>query len=288
MARAKVTKESTPRMARKPPALLAGIGARRNSSGAELRASGLNTRLASPDSGCDARARHTGWVSNTFLGLRLTQRAGSPNNAPMNVIKRIIILSALVWVFPFPAYAEDSVVGIWSSTARTKGGLGSQWVFTKEGKVTHTFGALVDFKYEIKGNRIKTTFQDTDQAINEVTEDEFTLGGETLTLNPRTPDRKQVMKRAGKPHKGAHAIVGDWTYTHYTGGPALMRYSREGVVQLSVPFRTLAGTYRINQGALNIEFVDQKAITNKFRRDDNLLILMESVNAENKYTEFRY
>jgi hypothetical protein len=61
MARAKVTKESTPRMARKPPALLAGIGARLNSSGAELRASGLNTRLASPDSGCDARARHTGF-----------------------------------------------------------------------------------------------------------------------------------------------------------------------------------------------------------------------------------
>ena len=206
----------------------------------------------------------------------------------MNITKRITILILLIWLFPVSVSAEDSMVGIWSSLARTKGGLGSQWVFTKEGKVTHTFGALVDFKYEIKGNRIKTTFQGTDQTINEVTDEEFTIDGETLTLNPRTPDRKQVMKRAGKPYKGAHALVGVWTYTHYTGGPALMRYSREGIVQLSVPFRTLAGTYRINQGVLNIELADQKAITSKFKRDNNLLILTEGTTAENKYMEFRY
>lgn len=200
----------------------------------------------------------------------------------------IIILSTLIWFIHASAFAEDSVVGIWSSMARTKGGLGSQWIFTKEGKVTHTFGALVDFKYEIKGNRLKTTFEVPDQSTNEVVEEEFTLDGETLTLNPRTPDRKQVMKRLGKSHNGKHAIVGDWTYTHYTGGLALMRYSREGVAQLSVPFRTLEGTYRITQGILHIELTDQKTITSKYRRDNNLLILTESANAENKYTEFRY
>lgn len=206
----------------------------------------------------------------------------------MNAIRRIIILSALIWIFPSDVFAEDSVVGIWSSLARTKGGLGSQWVFTKEGKVTHTFGALVDFKYEIKGNRIKTTLHIPDESKDEVVEDEFILAGETLTLNPKVPDRKQVMKRLAKPHSGAHPIVGDWTYTHYTGGSALMRYSRDGTVQLSVPFRTLEGTYRKSQGTLQIEFIDQKTITSKFRRDNKLLILTEGSSGENKYTEFRY
>ena len=56
----KETKESTPRMARKPH-----CASRRNRrspqlAGRKIRASGSNTRLASPDSGCDARARHTG------------------------------------------------------------------------------------------------------------------------------------------------------------------------------------------------------------------------------------
>lgn len=206
----------------------------------------------------------------------------------MNIRKQIIFLPAFLWLFPFSVSAEDGVFEIWSSVARTKGGLGSQWVFTKDGKVTHTFGALVDFKYEITGNRIKTTFDIPDQSKDEVVEEEFVLDGETLTLNPKEPDRKQVMKRIGKPHSSSHAIVGDWTYTHYTGGPALMRYSRNGVVQLSVPFRTTEGAYRITHGTLHVAFSDQKPFSGKIRRENNLLILSEGPNVESKYREFRY
>src|SRR3989344_7270232 len=65
----KETKEKAARMARLPH-----CASRRNRrspqlAGHEIRASGSNTRLAAPDSGCDARARHTGWVSKTFSGF---------------------------------------------------------------------------------------------------------------------------------------------------------------------------------------------------------------------------
>ena len=94
----KETKESTPRMARPFPLHLrlrgkvrgahpcapvrAATGSahpcasRRNRrspqlAGRKIRASGSNTRLASPDSGCDARARRTGGLKNyVFLLLR--------------------------------------------------------------------------------------------------------------------------------------------------------------------------------------------------------------------------
>ena len=61
----KETKEKAARMARLPH-----CASRRNRrspqlAGREIRASGSNTRLASPYSGCDARARHTGRVSKT-------------------------------------------------------------------------------------------------------------------------------------------------------------------------------------------------------------------------------
>src|SRR5438874_10649983 len=110
----------------------------------------------------------------------------------MNARKQILVLSAVALGVLAPALADDSVVGIWSQVSRTKGGLGSQWVFTKEGTCTYTFGALVDFKYEIEGNRLKMTLLQS--GANEVSTEEILIEGDTLTENPKTPERKQVMK----------------------------------------------------------------------------------------------
>src|SRR5438445_739713 len=102
----------------------------------------------------------------------------------MNTRKRIILLGVLFLAVSVPAFADDSVVGIWSQVSRTKGGLGSQWVFTKEGTCTYTFGALVDFKYEIEGNRVKMTLLQS--GANEVSTEEILIEGDTLTENPKT------------------------------------------------------------------------------------------------------
>ena len=207
----------------------------------------------------------------------------------VNAIGRAILLSSLVLLGACSVDADDGVAGIWSSASRTKGGLGSQWIFLKDGNVTYTFGALVDFKYEVIGNRIKTTFLASDQSVtNEVSVEEFSIDGDTLTTNPHSPDRKQVMKRSGGSNTGVPSIVGDWTYTHYTGGPALMRYSRSGIVQLSVPFQTLTGTYRENQGILSVTLRDQKPMNIKFRREKDFLILTDNEAKENKYLVFEY
>jgi hypothetical protein len=207
----------------------------------------------------------------------------------VNAFGRAFLLSGLVLLGACSDAADDGVVGIWSSASRTKGGLGTQWIFLKDGNVTYTFGALVDFKYEISGSRIKTTLLAPDQSVtNEVSVEEFSIDGDTLTVNPQTPDRKLVMKRSGRSETGEPLIVGDWTYTHYTGGPALMRYSRSGTVQLSVPFQTLTGTYRNNQGILSVTLRDQKPMDSKFRREKDFLILTDNESKESKYLKFEY
>ena len=67
-----------------------------------------------------------------------------------------------------------------------------------------------------------------------------------------------------------------------------MRYSRSGIVQLSVPFQTLTGTYRENQGILSVTLRDQKPMNVKFRREKDFLILTDNEAKENKYLVFEY
>src|SRR4030066_868155 len=202
----------------------------------------------------------------------------------MKVHGRALLLICLAFISACHAVTDDSVVGIWSSASRTKGGLGSQWIFAKDGNVTHTFGALVDFKYEVNGSQIKMILLAPDHSVSkEVAVVEFLIDGDTLIVNPQIPERKQVMKRDGEPYKDAPPIVGDWTYTHYTGGPALMRYSRAGIVQLSVPIQTHTGTYKINQGTLAIALRDQKPVHSKYRREKDSLVLTDGEATERKY-----
>ena len=56
-----------------------------------------------------------------------------------------LVLTACVALATLPSAAWSDIGGIWSSTFRTKGGLGSQWTFTDDGRATYTFGVVVDF-----------------------------------------------------------------------------------------------------------------------------------------------
>jgi len=148
---------------------------------------------------------------------------------------------------------------------------------------------LVDFKYEIAGSQITMLLLAPDRSVTkEMVTHEFSINGDTLTEDPQTPDRKQIMRRTGTPYKDAHPIVGEWTYEHSTGGPAIVRYSRTGIVQLSVPFQSLTGTYRTNQGTLTIAPDHQKPVNYKFERDKNSLILTDEEGKVSKFLRFEY
>jgi hypothetical protein len=155
------------------------------------------------------------------------------------------------------AIAAPNIAGLWSADERTKGGLGSQWLFSGDGHVTMSFGAIVDFTYRVEGNKLITTFSQAGEPPEESTA-EFVVSGDVLTINPNDTETKQVMKRMGLRLSGVSPIVGAWTYQHYTGAQAIDRYSSNGRMLLSVPFQTVEGTYQLLDGRVTINLEGQR------------------------------
>lgn len=190
--------------------------------------------------------------------------------------KLLVILSGLIWFISSSSSASDNISGMWSSQSRTKGGLGSQWTLAVDGNATYTFGALVDFSYVVKGNRVTMTLLDSGLVTKNVSVDEYKVEGDTLTINPNDSNKKQIMKRIGRQYPNTNPLIGEWTYKHYSGGPAYMRYSRAGVVELSVPFQSFSGKYRVSEDSINFELQGQKPISNKFHHENMSLIMTGS------------
>jgi hypothetical protein len=188
----------------------------------------------------------------------------------------------------FATQTTDDLTGIWSAQVRTKGGLGAQMTFTAAGDITSTFGALVDFKYEIDGSRLKLTSLNPNdpQPPTPVIQD-FTIDGDTLRV-VTGGGAAQVMTRVGAPYGDAHPIIGDWTFTHSTGQPAWTRYARSGITQLTIPFQTIKGTYRVADGMLHIQFDGKPPLALTIKRDGDVLTTTDRNGKDIRFVKFNY
>jgi len=198
-------------------------------------------------------------------------------------ITLILLVAFLMASLSGLASASDrsKIVGKWASTVRTKGGLGARYNFEESGIVMSSFGALVDFDYQIEGQMIKTNLKgDKDQTDSTP----FEIRGDKLILNPSDADKRQEMTRTAVTAANAHPIVGIWSYKHYTGGMATMQYTTKGLAQLSVPFDSLSGKYKVKDQVLHIEFDGMQALERKFQlKGDRLLILPDGKRKQEEY-----
>jgi hypothetical protein len=188
-----------------------------------------------------------------------------------------------------PSIGDDHLLGIWSAQARTKGGLGAQFTFVRGGEVIFTFGALVDFKYEINGNRLVTAGDESGKT--EQTTEVFAIDGNTLQLTtaiPQGPSVTRTLSRVGDPYADVHPIVGAWRGLYPpTRGEATTRYSRSGSGQLSVPFQRRTGTYR-GGATPRIDFDGSAGSGVTLRRDGDLLITRNAEGKEGTFRRFQY
>lgn len=206
---------------------------------------------------------------------------------PANIDRRAFVALGLLWLSGVRAYAALDLTGIWSAEARTRGGLGAQFTFTAT-EATSTFGALVDFKYEIAGNLITmTSMEPARQTPPAPMTQEFKIEDNTLTVI-MAGGPPQIMTRVGAPHRDADPIVGDWGFVHPTGVQAVQRFSRTGITQLSVPFKTDKGPYRLTDDTVHIQFDGVPALTLKVRREGNLLITQNTQGREIRFVKFEY
>jgi hypothetical protein len=186
-----------------------------------------------------------------------------------------IMLLAIFLVGPLASFslADDAsgIVGKWAAVARTKGGLGARFNFQGNGIVTSSFGALVDFDYRIEGKVIKMNLRGDKDRVDSIP---FGIVGDKLILNPADPDKRQEMTRSAVTIAKAHPIVGIWSYKHYTGGMATMQYTTKGLAQLSVPFDTLSGAYKVQGQELQIDFDGKPSSKRKIYLEGNSLIFL--------------
>jgi hypothetical protein len=205
----------------------------------------------------------------------------------MTLHRREFLVFALVCASGVPAHAQADVVGIWSAQVRTKGGLGAQMTFTADGKVTSTFGALVDFNYEIDGSKLKLSQLNPKEPAPPPFSQEFSVEGNKLSINQPGKD-PDVMSRVGMPIPGVHPIVGDWRYVASNSMHGLVRYSRAGVMQYSLPFQTHSGTYRAQGHELHIAFENQPPLALTSKREGDVLTTTDPKGKQIVFVKFTH
>jgi hypothetical protein len=205
----------------------------------------------------------------------------------MMQLAKLIVVTSLLCAHSACA-ADGEIIGTWASVARTKGGLGSQWVFGPSGVAAYTFGAVVDFRYETKGRELKLTLESSEGSpAPEPSVQEFSVQGDTLTISPDNAEQRQVMSRTGK-SVASGPLVGEWTYKHYTGGPAYMRYSGDGKAQLIVPMKTLNGTYQFENGAARVNLSGEQSPILARVGENGTLTIRDGQGREAVFRRFQY
>jgi hypothetical protein len=190
-----------------------------------------------------------------------------------SAVSIMLLAIFLAWPLCKLSLADETsgIVGKWAAVARTKGGLGARYYFQENGVVLSSFGALVDFDYQIEDKVIKMSLKGEKEQVDSTP---FEIVEDKLILNPADPDKRQEMTRSAVTTANAHTIVGIWSYKHYTGGMATMQYTTKGLAQLSVPFDALSGAYKVQGQDLQINFNGKPSLRRKIHLEGNRLIFL--------------
>ncbi|MDH3466744.1 MAG: hypothetical protein OES26_12715 [Gammaproteobacteria bacterium] len=203
----------------------------------------------------------------------------------MRRLATLLLLFLVAAASPTVVYAHQGLRGVWSSIVRSDGGFGSQWLINPPSTITYRFGALVDFDYEIDGKKIRTILYD--DSSDGLTIQRFTIDGNSLTLHGNEAEGDQFMTRVGVPEPEHHAIVGVWSFVHYTGAVALMRYGKGGNGQLSVPLESLTGSYFLSGNQIEIVFSGREIFRGNVELDgDTLTFRGADSDADQHYSRF--
>ena len=248
-----------------------------------------------PNKSLERTVNHRGRTVRAFaVGARAGAKARSwpavqrnRQTATMNSFVKFAFVASVALTTCANAATPD-IGGIWSSTSRTRGGLGSQWTFAEDGRATYTFGAIVDFLYTATDTQIVMSFlKPSGEPAGDKATNNFTLAGDVLTINPSDAERRQIMRRVGAAREKS-SVVGEWTYQHYAEGPAFMRYSSSGGGQLVVPMKTIEGSYRFEDGRLTIMLPSEKTSLTGILREDRSLSVRDAQGRETLLKLFRY
>jgi len=181
----------------------------------------------------------------------------------------------VVAIFTAVSMAQDSFLGEWLFVQRSRGGLGSTKSYSREGTVTVTYGALVDFTYKVAGNKLTLSFPSEADVVQN-----SQIEGNKLILTDPSGRKQELTRLSGNPESG---IVGQWMGDHYTGQKQILHFTNAGNLYLSVPMVSTNGSYEINGDLLTESFESKGKKEWKWAIKDNLLALTDSAGRTETY-----
>src|SRR5438309_5534849 len=115
----------------------------------------------------------------------------------------MLLLGAIAFAAATAAAPLDlPLVGKWDSEGRSMGGIGNITEFHSDGSFTATIAAIVDFKYSLDGEQLKTRFQDPKTLKVEETSLRIRFDGDTLVEKDGNGPGKDIrMKREQRGEK---------------------------------------------------------------------------------------
>ncbi|MDX2425089.1 MAG: hypothetical protein QNK15_02425 [Cycloclasticus sp.] len=168
--------------------------------------------------------------------------------------------------------ANDNLVGLWESTAVSRGGIGSTFEFREDGSYTAAVTVLVDLAYGIKDGRFfmshnKNEPIDYNKGTKiEITTTGFSLIGDDGKKEIKTKEVSTVEK----------TIVGVYKYRHYTGGVAHEKYTSDGLIKFRLPMSSDSGCYSIKNKTVVINQSEEDPSEMKYKITKGMLELRDS------------
>jgi hypothetical protein len=191
----------------------------------------------------------------------------------------------------FPVCADTNIVGDWASVSRSKGGIGTIWIFESNGKLTQIASAIVDFSYRTDDGHIIMVPRINDRVANDppiLNSFEFSEDVKTLTLSPDGTSNKKVLQRVGAVVDDTKPIVGEWSFTHDSGALASMRFSRRGEVQLRVLLKSTSGAYSFTDGKLTATLPGRSVMEFSVESKGDRISLQGNQGPSLQLVKFRY
>jgi hypothetical protein len=167
---------------------------------------------------------------------------------------------------------NENLVGLWESTNTSRGGIGHNFEFRKDGTYTSAVTVLVDLTYVIK-NGVFYTSNNKDKAINyeKGTKIEITKSGFTLI---RDDGNKEIRTKIIPSNE--LTIVGTYKYRHSSGGIAYEKYTSDGLVKFRLPMESSSGCYAIDGNTITIKRHNKEPSKMIYNASENMLKLKDS------------
>jgi hypothetical protein len=170
-------------------------------------------------------------------------------------ILAIVLASTLVCQAPQNA----NVIGLWESTAITRGGIGHNIKFRSDGSYKTATVVLVDLAYDIRNGKLYIS-KNRGEPVNyeqgariELNESEMILLGDN--------GQREVRKRLAV--NGEKSIIGKYKYRHYTGAIAYEQYTADGLMKLRLPMSTNSGCYSLDHNMIIVSQTENDSKNNE-------------------------